>query len=133
MEPTLFKILVVDDNTHTRRILKWGVGRLMDAITEQGGAVALQICEAEEGGEAVKMLSAERFDLVLTDYYMPVMDGAEIIRRMRANHPHTPILATSASEDVRDRLMEAGASAFIGKPMQSKELVAQLKTLLHLR
>ena len=119
------KILLVDDNVHSRNIVRSGMRRLFDNIHQD-----VDIFEAEEGREALALVANEQFDLVMTDYYMPIMDGATVVRGIRALQPSVPILATSASEDVEEELVAAGATAFIPKPMRAQELFAAVRSLL---
>jgi CheY-like chemotaxis protein len=112
----LSKILVVDDELAQRSMLRRIFERAGHEVTDAGdGAAALQ---------AVGMLPP---DLVVTDMMMPVMGGAELIRRLRCD-PATagiPILAASGDSHLAD-----GADAVIAKPYAWQDLVAVADALL---
>jgi CheY-like chemotaxis protein len=112
----LSKILVVDDEPAQRSMLRRIFERAGHEVTDAGdGAAALQ---------AVGMLPP---DLVVTDMMMPVMGGAELIRRLRCD-PATagiPILAASGDSHLAD-----GADAVIAKPYAWQDLMAVAAALL---
>ncbi len=120
------KVLVVDD-----------VPQNCDMLTEVMTTLGFVATEAGNGEEALASVSQFHPDLVLMDLSMPVMDGFEAIRRLRAD-PLTrtlPILATSASArgDTAARCREAGADAFIAKPIDQDALVQAVGRLLKLQ
>jgi CheY-like chemotaxis protein len=92
-----------------------------------------QVVKAHDGLEAIERAEANDPDVILMDIQMPVMDGIEAMRRLRANprFDRTPILAITAlaMPGDRERSMEAGAHAYMSKPIQLKTL---LKTILEL-
>ena len=104
------KILVVDDNEANRSLL---VRRL-----ERQGYAAVR--EASGGAEALTMLRAEAFDLVLLDIMMPEIDGYEVLRRIKADPAlrDVPVLAISALTDLASvvRCIELGADDHLPKP-----------------
>ncbi len=118
-------ILLVDDNLLTRtlnsRILKTG---------------ALDVVEAVDGQLGLdQFVTNPSIDLVLMDIEMPVMDGIDSIRAMRAwesegNHPRRPIIVLTAQNTPTDKVnsMAAGADAFLAKPTLRPIL---LKAVLH--
>lgn len=118
------RILVVDDNSINRRILELQLkGR---------GAM---VCLAENGQEALRALEEQPFDIVLMDCQMPIMDGYEASRAIRANPEiyHDPViiaLSASASSDARERCLAAGMTEFLCKPIRHLDLHAKL--LAHL-
>jgi len=89
---------------------------------------------AEDGGEAVALLQAEEFDLVLMDVCMPEMDGYEATRRIRAGEcgpgPQSIFIAAmtaNAMEGDRDRCFESGMDDYLSKPINKAELLALLE------
>lgn len=120
------RVLVADDNETNRTVLE-----LMLKAT--GFGVTL----VEDGLKAVEAFSAEAFDFVLMDVQMPVMDGLEAIRRIRAleqsqGRPRTPINTLSAhamTEHVAQALA-AGADDHLTKPITSQRLVGALSAAL---
>jgi two-component system sensor histidine kinase/response regulator len=88
-----------------------------------------------DGAEALASLEQESFDLLLMDIQMPVIDGLEVCRRIRASERLTgkrlPIVAMTAhvmSGD-RERFLEAGMDGYLSKPMRVRELDAALETV----
>ena len=86
---------------------------------------------AEDGGKAVDKLSARRYDLVLMDMQMPVMDGLEATRRFRAMETglRTPIIAMTANamEGDREACLAAGMDNYLSKPIRAADLLAVLE------
>jgi PAS domain S-box-containing protein len=97
-----------------------------------------EVVVAENGAEAVRIMQAERFDAVLMDMQMPVMDGlaaTRLIRRLEAEHParaRTPIVMLSANAMAQHRLeaLAAGADLHIPKPVTAASLIAGLAEAL---
>lgn len=118
-QTTPFSILVVDDSKDTRTLLSLALERC-------GYRVTL----AESGMEALEILQQQPQDLVLTDLWMPNMDGAELVRLIRLN-PATatlPIVLMTAS--FRPQLRETlAADAFMTKPLELESLVKLLEQL----
>jgi hypothetical protein len=93
--------------------------------------------DAAEGGlEAIDMVSgAQHYDVILMDIMMPDMDGYETMRRIRElpAHRELPILALTAKamKGDREKCIEAGASDYIAKPVDTEHLVSLLRIWLH--
>ena len=103
-------VLVVDDEGPVREFL-------VDMLAELGWRVR----QAIHGRHALALVSEERPDLVISDVMMPVMDGAELCRRLKTEVTPAPviILASAAPQRVADT---AGADAFLSKPFDLAEL-----------
>jgi two-component system, chemotaxis family, chemotaxis protein CheY len=117
------RVLVVDDSISTRAL----IGRTLEAA---GHAVQ----EVADGLQALDALSADAFDIIVTDQWMPNMTGLELVRAVRAQ-PHLaglPILAvtTDTEDELRGEIMDAGASACILKPFESEELLVTIERLV---
>jgi CheY-like chemotaxis protein len=116
-------ILVVDDNKLNRKLLT-------RALKEQGHTSAT----AENGKQALEMLSAEEFDVVLLDILMPVMDGYETLSRIKQDERlrHIPVLVISAVEEMDSvlRCIEMGATDYLTKPFKADLLRSRLKASL---
>jgi two-component system, chemotaxis family, chemotaxis protein CheY len=117
--------LIVDDSTTMRRM----VGL---TLREAG----FEVIEGADGEEGLKQLDAAAVDIIVTDVHMPVMDGLTMVEavRKRADHRFTPILilTTERSDDMKRRGKEAGASGWIVKPFnprQMREVVCRLLRL----
>jgi len=119
-------ILLVEDNIFSQQ-----VGQ---ELLEDGGAT---VCVANNGKEAIDLLLKERFDCVLMDVQMPVMDGFEATRLIRA-HPRlsgTLVIAMTANagRDDQQRCMDAGMDEFVTKPVAPRLLFAVLAKWLDQR
>jgi two-component system KDP operon response regulator KdpE len=113
-------ILVIDDEPQIRRVMR-------STLTAQG----YTIVEAREGQEGLSKLRGERFDLVILDMNMPVMDGLEACREIRAASSVPIIMLTvrSAEKD-KVRALDAGADDYIVKPFGIQELLARVRAAL---
>jgi CheY-like chemotaxis protein len=118
------KVLVVDDDV--RNIFA------LTSLLEQHG---LNVVSRETGAEAIELIDEDTdIDAVLMDIMMPEMDGYETMRRIRQNPKHRllPILALTAKamKGDREKCLEAGASDYIAKPVDTEELLALLRIWL---
>ena len=116
-------ILVVEDNEEN-----W------DMISRRLQRRGYMVVHAADGQEAVDLAVRERPDLILMDVSLPVMDGLEATRRIRARAETqaTPIIALTAhamSGD-RDRVLQAGCDDYHTKPVELPRLLAQMEALL---
>lgn len=107
------RILVAEDNLLNQRLFKRVLARF-------GADVTL----VENGQLAVYACNEQAFDIVLMDLQMPIMDGFEATRQIRANHPTLPIIAASANvlTEERARADRAGVDDYITKPLEAQAL-----------
>jgi two-component system chemotaxis response regulator CheY len=109
------RILTVDDSSSMRRMVR--------AALE---ADRHEVREAENGAEALEALQRQAADLVVTDLYMPVMDGLTLLRtlRARAEFRFTPVLllTTEHGEEMKRRGRELGATGWLVKPFHPDQL-----------
>lgn len=114
-------VLVVDDAPENRELLSL-------VISELGIEVTL----AENGQQAVDAVAAQRFDAVLMDIQMPVMDGYEAIAKMRENGIEWPVVALTANamKGYEVRILEAGFSHYMSKPIDLDKLSVLLAEIL---
>lgn len=96
----------------------------------------MQTVEAEHGSDAIRRLSMWKFDLIVTDINMPVMDGLTLIARIRAGttHRETPIIVitTEGAHSDRVKALELGATEYLIKPLQAPVFLALARNLLGL-
>ena len=87
---------------------------------------------AKNGRIAVEMVEANNYDLVLMDIKMPIMDGLEATRQIRANGHTLPIVALTANAFDSDRSLaeEAGCNDFLAKPVSSEACLKAIKKFL---
>lgn len=85
-----------------------------------------QFKRARNGQEAVDMVEEGRFDLVLMDIKMPVMDGLEATAKIKEAHPELPVIALTANAFDSDRqlALKAGCDDFLSKPVSSEKCLA---------
>ena len=114
------KILIVDDEGDLRTLLGLCFLRRGHSIVVAGdGAVGLQ-CVATHAP-----------DLLVTDLNMPVLDGLELLRQLRADgHADLPVIVLTARADQRAAAIAAGADAFLVKPVPLRELGETAERLL---
>jgi len=97
----------------------------------------LTCVEADDGLDALKKLATQRFDIVITDINMPVMDGLKLVRRIRTDevHKNVPIMiiTTEGGEEDRQRALALGANCYIPKPIQAPQVINKVKELLGIR
>jgi len=91
-----------------------------------------EVSTADNGQLALEALDNVAPDAVILDVNMPVMDGLEACRQLRAAGHDLPVLMLTAREDVRDRVLglDAGADDYLPKPFALEELLARLRALL---
>jgi putative two-component system response regulator len=126
MSNTRYPILVVDDNAMNRDLLS-------RRLVQQGYRVDV----AEDGGTALKMLTKQRFGLVLLDIMMPEMDGYQVLERMKsdAGLRHVPVIVITAVDDVQSavKCIELGAEDHLPKPFNPVLLRARVGACLEKR
>ena len=115
------RILLVEDNVVNRTIAT--------KLLEKRGHVVIAV---ENGALAVEITATDRFDMVLMDIQMPVMDGltatARIREREHAGGGHIPIIAVTAHalDEDRQRCLAAGMDDYLPKPIKSSDLFATI-------
>lgn len=120
------EILVIDD-TKTMRVI-------VRAVLEPEGFL---FDEAADGLEAYEKIKLKQYDVIITDIHMPKMDGLELCHRVRQElkFKNLPILVmtTDNDYDTVEKVFKAGATDFIGKPINELELMSRTKRLLEQR
>jgi len=116
------KALFVDDDTE----YLW---KLISAVKPLG----LECRVMSNSREAVKLISREDFDVLVTDIAMPEIDGYEVIRELRNHSPGAYVIAISGQNDenVEIRALEKGANAFLPKPLDLERFIGVLSVLFN--
>ncbi len=119
------RLLIVDDVPDNLFLVR--------TILEEEG---YEVLEADNGETALELVKSELPDLVLLDVMMPVMDGFEVTRNLRAckDLPFIPILLITAYDQTSAvKGLDLGADEFIRKPVEADELLARVRSLLRLK
>lgn len=114
------KILLVDDDIE-----------LTDLLSELLSMEGFDTHISHNGKEALESLEKEKFEIVLLDVMMPVLNGIETLKQIRLKY-EIPVLMLSARDDEIDRVLglELGADDYLPKPFNDRELVARIKAIL---
>jgi two-component system chemotaxis response regulator CheY len=119
----MIRILAADDSPSMREMVRMSLG-----------SAGFEVTSAADGDEALRLAAATAFDLVLLDVNMPVRDGFDVIRALRAEaqYRHTPILmlTTESSPDKKREGKNAGATGWIIKPFDPAQLIATVHRVL---
>ena len=114
--------LVIDDDESIRYI-----------VSEALGAAGFDVRQAATGLAGLGELDEDPPNIVLVDLMMPGLDGAQVLRTIRAASVNVPVLAFSALGDrVRERVLELGADSFLSKPFAVRDLVLTCRQLVEL-
>lgn len=110
-------VLIAEDHEDSR-----------DALCTLLEAFGYRVHLAANGYEAVAEARARRPDLILMDMMMPGMDGLEATRTLRSDpdFPHIPIVAVTAMEGARERVLAAGCDDWVAKPLDIRSFLARL-------
>jgi two-component system chemotaxis response regulator CheY len=121
------KILVVEDSISTRSMIR----TIIEDLGEE-----FQVFEAGNGFEALKLLPAEEFDVIITDINMPDINGLELINFVKSNQRYRDIsmiiVSTERTEEDRNRGISLGADAYITKPFKPEELQNAIQKIFSL-
>jgi two-component system, chemotaxis family, chemotaxis protein CheY len=119
----MMHILAADDSASMREMVRMSLS-----------SAGFEVTSAADGDEALRLAALTAYDLVLLDVNMPVRDGFEVIRALRAepDYRHTPILmlTTENSPDRKREGKSAGATGWIVKPFDPAQLIATVHRVL---
>lgn len=119
-----FKVLVVEDSPTMRQLIVFALKRVR----------GIDITEAQDGVDGLKKLSADHFDLILTDINMPIMDGLKLVSLVRNDPSYNTvpivIITTEGASEDRERALAIGANEYITKPIQTSRIIDTAKRLL---
>lgn len=118
MTASPIRVLLVDDEAAIRRALRTPLNEL-----------GFQTLEASRGEEALRMVRADSFDVVLLDLQMPGIGGMKTLIRLRELAPRLPILILTVqdSEDMKVEALDCGADDYIIKPFSMRECIARIR------
>ncbi|MBP9615501.1 chemotaxis regulatory protein [Arcobacter acticola] len=120
------KILIVDDSSTMRRII--------GNVVMQLGFAKDNFDEAEDGVKAWKLLSESHYDVILTDWNMPNMNGLELVKKVRSEgtHQKTPIIMITTEGGKGEVIiaLKAGVNNYIVKPFNAEVLKEKLDGVL---
>ena len=121
-----YTALVVEDSPTMRQLIVFALRRLQ----------TLKVIEADDGVDALKKLQAGKFDILITDINMPIMDGLKLVSLVRKDETHKSIpiviITTEGAQEDRQRALSLGANAYITKPIQAPQVINTVKELLKL-
>jgi two-component system response regulator PilR (NtrC family) len=114
-------ILIVDDNPNMSTLLS----DILEIFDFKGNY-------AGDGNEALDKLRRGRFDLVFTDLRMPKMDGMDLLKAIKSEHPEMPVVVVTgySGVDTRDEALSEKADGFLNKPFRVNEIQTLLTSLL---
>ena len=119
-----YRCLLVEDSPTMRQLIAFALKRVP----------GLDIVEASDGVDALKKLPEGKFDIMLTDINMPIMDGLKLISLMKNNPLYKDIpvivITTEGGKEDRERGLALGAKAYITKPVQTSNLLKVVKGIL---
>ncbi len=114
------RILVIEDTEDNRQIIR-------DLLTSAG----YEMIEAVDGAQGVAMATEHKPDLILMDMQLPVLDGYEATRRIKANPAlaHIPVIAVTSYALSGDeaKTKAAGCNAYVAKPFSPRQLLAKVR------
>ena len=114
------KILIVDDEKNIREVIK-----------EYSTLEGYEVREADSGVKALELLNSEKFDLMILDIMMPIMDGFTLLNSI-PKEKRIPTIILSARDDEIDKLegFDRGIDDYLCKPFSPRELMARVKAIL---
>lgn len=119
------RILIIEDQVLFRTIMQ-------DMLTAEG----FNVIVAKDASNAMQLINTLTIDCVITDLYMPDIDGIEFILQLRKNpkYRHIPIImyTSEKSEEIKNKALAAGVSTFISKPSTGENIAKVIKSLLNI-
>jgi len=121
-----FNALVVEDSPPMRKMIVFALSRVRE----------LDVVEADDGVDALRRIAGTKFDIIITDINMPILDGLKLVKRLRAdeNYKDVPIviITTEGAAEDRQRALTLGANAYITKPIQAQQVISLVREILSL-
>jgi two-component system chemotaxis response regulator CheY len=117
-------VLVVEDSPPMRKMIVFALSRIK----------GLTVAEADDGVDALRKLAQTKYDLIVTDINMPILDGLKLVKRLRADGAYMKvpiiIITTEGAAEDRQRALALGANAYITKPIQAPQVIKLVKEIL---
>lgn len=129
----LLRVLLAEDNRYMARLIRDG---LASSAGQFGERVMFEFCESADGLEALALCRAYRFHAAIIDIHLPNLDGASVIRELRADPGlcDLPIIAVSTGgEAARQTALDAGADLVLAKPMRLRQVVDSMRQVVDFR
>lgn len=119
------RLLIVDDH----QMVRDGIRVMLESLSNKYTFI---ITEAEDGEEAVKKITRRRYDIVLIDYQLPKMTGAQTVENILLYKPGTIVLALSNYDELSyvTHMLKAGAKGYILKNIEPAQLLNAIKTVM---
>ena len=118
--------LVVEDSPPMRKMIVFALSRVR----------GLNVIEADDGVDALRRIASTRFDIIITDINMPILDGLKLVKRLRADEAYKDvpiiIITTEGAAEDRQRALALGANAYITKPIQAPQVISLVREILSL-
>ena len=118
--------LVVEDSPPMRKMIVFALSRIRE----------LTVVEADDGVDALRRIAGTKFDIIITDINMPILDGLKLVKRLRADEAYRNvpiiIITTEGAEEDRQRALALGANAYITKPIQAPQVIQLVRETLSL-
>jgi len=125
-EAKLLNALVVEDSPPMRKMIVFALMRIRQ----------LRVTEADDGVDALRKIAGQKFDIIITDINMPILDGLKLVKRLRADDAYRDvpiiIITTEGAEEDRHRALALGANAYITKPIQATQVMHLVREALGL-
>ena len=116
--------LVVEDSPTMRQLITFALKRIPGS----------KVVEANDGIDALKKLSQNKIDVILTDINMPIMDGLKLVSMVRNDPAYKTIpiiiITTEGADEDRKRGLALGANAYVAKPIQTQDLLNIVNQIL---
>ncbi len=126
MSTPSYTVLIVEDSPTMRQLIAFALKRIR----------GIKIVEAQDGVDGLKKLSGDKFDLILSDINMPIMDGLKLVSLVRRdpNFKDVPIviITTEGASEDRERALALGANDYITKPIQTTQILDVARRLLNI-
>lgn len=115
------KILIIEDDEKIVNFLKKG-------LKEESYTVDASL----NGEEGIYLASVNNYDLILLDIMLPIIDGMEVCKRLRASNIQIPIIMLTAKDSIEDKIsgLDIGANDYLAKPFSFSELLARIRVQL---